>query len=128
MERLNEVRVIGNVGKIIEKDKSTYISVALNESYKPKDSDEWVANTVWVDVISFGPVCDKIGKANIKVGDAILVIGKLGSRTYEEKRYTQIVAQKIQVVERKPETTENVPDESPLDENPKTNNEDDLPF
>lgn len=98
MERMNEVRIIGNIGQIKERDTSTYMSVAINESYKKKDSEEWVENTIWIDVVAFNPVIGKIKKAGIKKGDGVLIIGKLNSRVYEEKRTTQIIAQKVQLI------------------------------
>ena len=130
MERMNEVRMIGNVGKLDAKEKSTYISLALNESYKKKDDTEWTQNTVWVDVIMFSPHREKVAKNGIKVGDSVLVMGKLSTREYEGKRYLQVLGQKVQVVERKPSGDSN--GSAPPDSNgiPNSNESkgDDLPF
>ena len=100
MERLNEARFIGNVGQFKKTEKSVYRALAINESYKPKDATEWVYNTVWVDVIAFGPTIEKIEKAGIEKGDGVLVIGKFSQREYEGKRYTQVVAQKVQLIQK----------------------------
>lgn len=136
MERLNEVRVIGNVGTIKERDTSTYLAIALNESYKKKDSDEWTENTVWIDVVAFNPVIAKIHKAGIGVGDAVLIVGKLNTRMYEEKRTTQIIAQKVQLIQKAKKSNGNTPpaeQTSPVDADAggQTSNgpqDDDLPF
>jgi len=101
MERMNEVRVIGNVGMVNASEKHTYIAVALNESYKAKGADEWTDKTVWVDVVIFGPNREKVTKQGIAKGDGILVIGKLDSSEYEGKRKTQIVANKVQLIQKR---------------------------
>lgn len=110
MERMNEVRIQGNVGKITKNEKSTYIAIALNESYKKKDSTDWVDNTVWVDTICFGPLCEKIEKQGIQVGDTIWVAGKLNQREYEGKRYLQVMAQKVQLVQKSKKRSDDSPD------------------
>lgn len=100
MERMNEARFIGNVGQFKKGDDSLYLAIAINESYKPKDATEWVENTVWVDVVVFGPAIAKVTTAGIEKGDAVLVIGKLSQRTFEGKRYTQVIAQKVQLIQK----------------------------
>lgn len=134
MERMNEVRIIGNVGSIKERETSTYMAIALNESYKKKDSEDWVENTVWVDVVAFKPVIGKITKAGIKVGDAVLIVGKLNSRIYEEKRTTQIIAQKVQLIQKSTKKNGDTPPASEASPNTDTSGsdsgpqDDDLPF
>jgi len=98
MERLNATQFIGNVGQIKIGEKSVYLAVAINESYKPKNETEWVENTVWLDCVGFGTVIEKIKKSGIAKGDAVLILGKLGTREYEGKRYTQVIIQKAQLI------------------------------
>ena len=100
MERMNEVRFIGRVGTLNAGDKHTYLALAINESYKPKDKTEWVEKPVWCDVVAFGPNRERISKQGIGIGDAVLVIGKLDSSEYEGKRKTSIVMNKIQLIEK----------------------------
>lgn len=108
MERMNEVRFIGRVGTLKAGEKHTYLALAINESYKPKDKTEWVDKTVWCDVVAFGPNRDRITKQGIEVGDAVLVLGKLDSSEYEGKRKTQIVLNKVQLIEKaKPKGQDN---------------------
>lgn len=132
MERLNEVRFIGNVGKITSGEKSTYVAVACDESYPDKENQgQWIKNTVWVDTIFFGPACDKIKKANVQIGDAVLILGKLRQNEYEGKKYLQVIGQKLQVIQR-PDKKDKFP-ELPTTENTDDHEEtekkdDDLPF
>jgi len=129
MERLNEVRIIGNVGKITTNEKSTYIAVACNESYTKKEApDEWIENTVWVDVIFFGPVCARIEKAGIKTGDTVLVVGKLNQREYEGKKYLNVIGQKAQLIQRPQRQKTELPVEDNGDSSEPTVPSDDLPF
>lgn len=100
MERMNEVRFIGRIGTLNAGDRHTYLALAINESYKPKDKTEWVDKTVWCDVVAFGPNRERISKQGIAIGDAVLVIGKLDSSEYEGKRKTSIVLNKIQLIEK----------------------------
>jgi len=100
MERFNEVRFMGNIGTLQVGDRHTYMAIAINESYKAKDQTEWTDKTTWVDVVAFGPVRDKITKQDISKGDGVLIMGKLDSSEYEGKRRTQIVASKVQLVQK----------------------------
>jgi len=146
MERMNEVRIIGNVGMVNSSDKHTYIAVAVNESYKVKGADEWTDKTVWMDVVLFGPNREKVTKQGIAKGDGILVMGKLDSSEFEGKRKVQIIANKVQLVQKRtikentgedsappaeaPPETPAAPAEPPLDAPAKTTTSDgdDLPF
>lgn len=141
MERLNEVRFIGNVGMVKKGDKYVFFSVAINESYKVKDEEEWTEKTVWVNITAFGNTMNKFEKQNIEKGDGILVVGKLDSSTYEEKTQLKVIASKIQVIQKRNSGTASA-DKYPseYDENTKTTghdvnqknteptSEDDLPF
>lgn len=100
MERMNEVRFIGNVGTLNAGEKHTYLAIAINESYKPKDKEEWVQKTAWIDVVAFHPTRDKITKQGIEVGDVVLIMGKLDSSEFEGKRKTSIIANKIQLIQK----------------------------
>ena len=101
MERMNEVRFMGNVGMVNAGEKHTYIAVACNESYKVKGADEWTDKTVWVDVVLFGPNRERVTKQGIAKGDGVLVMGKLESTEFEGKRKLQIIANKVQLVQKR---------------------------
>lgn len=131
MERMNEVRIIGNVGQFKPGEKNIYMAIALNESYKPQNSDDWVEQTVWVDVVAFGPTMNKISKQNIATGDAVLVMGKLSQREYEGKRNTQIIAQKVQLIKKSGKASGGVTDNEMPDTSGAITSkpaDDDLPF
>ncbi len=106
MERLNDVKIIGNVGSLDLGEKHTHLSVAINESYKPKDSEEWVDKTAWINVVMFGMSKDKVEKQGIQKGDTILIMGKLDSSEYEGKQRTQIIANKIQLIKKSTNNTQ----------------------
>ena len=132
-ERLNQVSFFGNIGQIKINEKNVYMGVAINESYKRDGDDDWTENTVWVDVVAFGPAMKKISKAGLEKGDCIFVSGKLGQREYEEKRYTQIIAQKVQLISKPKGKQENY--QAPVEDdqniplgNQEDEDEDDLPF
>jgi single-stranded DNA-binding protein len=127
MERMNEVRCIGAVGMIKPSDKHVYLAVALNESYKQKEATEWTNKTVWLDVVAFGPVRERIMKADIQVGDTILLLGKLDQTEFEGKKQIKIQAQKVQLIKK---SDKKQFESSDLEEpTPATNsNDDDLPF
>ena len=106
MERLNDVKIIGNVGSLDLGEKHTHLSIAINESYKPKDSEEWVDKTAWINVVMFGMSKDKVEKQGIQKGDTILIMGKLDSSEYEGKQRTQIIANKIQLIKKSTNNTQ----------------------
>lgn len=135
MERMNELRIIGNVGMVNTSDKHTYLAIAVNESYKVKGSDEWTDKTVWVDVVMFGPNRDKITKQGISKGDSVLVMGKLDSSEYEGKRKLQVIANKVQLIQKRANTGDDTGTPSspkipitPPETKTTTDDNEDLPF
>ena len=106
MERLNDVKIIGNVGSLDLGEKHTHLSIAINESYKLKDSEDWVDKTAWINVVMFGMSKDKVEKQGIQKGDTILIMGKLDSSEYEGKQRTQIIANKIQLIKKSTNNTQ----------------------
>ena len=78
------------------KEKSTYVSVATNESWKDKNTDEWQEKTSWHKVMAYGYVAEKLNK--LTKGTNILVEGSLDYFTPKEEGETPaafIKAQKI---------------------------------
>tara|TARA_B100001250_G_scaffold98626_1_gene82776 strand:- start:16347 stop:16694 length:348 start_codon:yes stop_codon:yes gene_type:complete len=97
MPSYNKIVIIGNMGgEPSIKEKSTYVSVATNESWKAKDSDEWQEKTSWHKVMAYGYVADKLN--SLTKGTTILVEGSLDYFTPKEEGETPaafIKAQKI---------------------------------
>ena len=97
MPSYNKTVIIGNMGADPSiKEKSTYVSVATNESWKDKNTDEWQDKTSWHKVMAYGYVAEKLNK--LTKGTNILVEGSLDYFTPKEEGETPaafIKAQKI---------------------------------
>ena len=97
MPSYNKAVLIGNMGGDPSiKEKSTYVSIATNESWKDKETDEWQERTSWHKVMAYGYVAEKLNK--LTKGTTILVEGTLDYFTPKEEGETPaafIKAQKI---------------------------------
>ena len=97
MPSYNKTVIIGNMGADPSiKEKSTYVSVATNESWKDKNTDEWQEKTSWHKVMAYGYQAEKLNK--LTKGTTILVEGTLDYFTPKEEGETPaafIKAQKI---------------------------------
>ena len=97
MPSYNKAVLIGNMGGDPSiKEKSTYVSIATNESWKDKESDEGQERTSWHKVMAYGYVAEKLNK--LTKGTTILVEGTLDYFTPKEEGETPaafIKAQKI---------------------------------
>ena len=97
MPSYNKTVLIGNMGGDPSiKEKSTYVSIATNESWKDKETDEWQERTSWHKVMAYGYVAEKLNK--LTKGTTILVEGTLDYFTPKEEGETPaafIKAQKI---------------------------------
>lgn len=85
----NEVRLVGNLGtepeiRNLESGKKfCRFSLATNESYK-NSKGEKVEQTEWHNVIAWESTAAFIEKY-VKKGMQVLILGKLCSRSYEDK-------------------------------------------
>jgi len=100
MQTLNEVRLLGRLGKdpdirsMQSGDEVCNLSVATSEGWKDKNTGEWKNETEWHKVSVFNQHlitrCKKLSK-----GDRVCLTGQLKTRTWEqngEKKYsTEIV-------------------------------------
>jgi single-strand DNA-binding protein len=104
MASYNKTTIIGNMGGDPSvKEKSTYVSVATNESWKDKQTDEWQEKTSWHKVMAYGYVAEKLN--SLTKGTTILVEGTLDYFTPKEEGETPaafIKAQKIVNLSSKP--------------------------
>ena len=148
MAGLNKVMLIGRIGK--DPDIYTFDSgtkkvsfpVATSESYRDKNTNEWVEVTEWHNVAGYRYLAEK----NFAKGDLVYVEGKIKNRKYQDKdgndRYfTEILADKINIITKavgqgyqssnqppasnSENTTASTP---PEPEAPKGDGGDDLPF
>ncbi|OYW88232.1 MAG: hypothetical protein B7Z23_12990 [Pseudomonadales bacterium 32-61-5] len=95
MSNLNEWRGIGRLGNDIETrfmPNGTAVanfSIAVDDSYKDKQTGQKVEQTEWVRCVAFGKTAEFLGEWLHK-GKRILVCGKMKTREYEKdgiKRY-----------------------------------------
>ncbi|RLD89730.1 MAG: single-stranded DNA-binding protein [Bacteroidetes bacterium] len=107
MAGLNKVILIGRIGK----DPDTYsfddgtkkisFSLATTESYKDRNSGDWVEQTEWHNIVGYRFLADK----NFAKGDLVYVEGKIKTRKYSDRdgneRYiTEIIGEKINILTR----------------------------
>ena len=107
MAGLNKVMLIGRIGKDPEVftfdsgTKKISFSVATTESYRDKNTNEWVDQTDWHNVAGYRYLAEK----NFAKGDLVYVEGKIKNRKYQDKDgndkyYTEVVADKINIIMR----------------------------
>lgn len=134
---INKVILIGYTGKDPE---TKYLegnvcvskfSVATNESYKPKGSDEYKTITEWHDIVTWRALAEMVEK-RLKKGQQVFVEGKLTHRKYTDKdgvdRYvTEIVANTVRLLGSRPNNDAGLPDEPP-EQKESPSGYDDLPF
>lgn len=123
MPALNRVQLIGRLGKDPESKftptgkKVAHFSVAISNRWKSKEGES-KESTEWVNIEAWnrlGEVCQDY----LKKGSLVFVEGRLKTDRYENegetKYYTKVVAQSMQMLDRKPndEPMMAVEDESP---------------
>lgn len=101
MNSINKVILIGNCGKDPEIKQSKLsefatFSLATNERWKDKATQELKEKAEWHNIIVFNPVFVKICKDYIKKGSNLYIEGMLRTRKWEsdnndEKYITEIV-------------------------------------
>lgn len=108
---INKVILIGNLGqdpsfRAFEGGSSvTQISIATNERYLDKNSNEWITKTEWHDVVMWRHLAERAEKT-LKKGMQVYVEGKLTHRKWQDKegndRYkTEVVANTFRILGRK---------------------------
>ncbi|MCJ7724538.1 MAG: single-stranded DNA-binding protein [Anaerolineales bacterium] len=111
MPALNRVQLIGRLGKDPESrvtptgKKVTTYSMAVSQRSKGKDGDV-KEYTTWVNVEAWGRL-GEICQEYLHKGSLIYLEGRLQTDRYEDKGetkyYTKVVAQAMQMLDRKPE-------------------------
>ena len=143
---VNKATLIGNVGKDIEfktLENGTAIaktSLATNESYKDKNSGEWIKKTEWHNLV-FWRKSAELANQLLTKGKLIFVEGKITTRKWKDNnevdRYTtEIVVNEFKLLGKKEDS--NGSNNFPSAAEPKASNpvskeepktiEDDLPF
>lgn len=109
MASLNKCTFIGNVGKDPELrysasgDGVCSFSVAINESWKDKNSGEKKESTEWIRVVAYRKLAE-ICAEYLKAGKQVYIEGKIKTRKFQDKesgadRYvTEIVADEMKML------------------------------
>ncbi|MBK59387.1 MAG: single-stranded DNA-binding protein [Pseudomonas sp.] len=129
MSNLNEWRGIGRLGNDIEVrfmpngNAVANFNIAVDDSYKDKQTNQKVEQTEWVRCVAFGKTAEFLGEWLHK-GKRILVCGKMKTREYEKdgiKRYateihvgqgTEIIDWPEKDAQRQPKPQQNQPQPS----------------
>ena len=142
MAGVNKVILIGNLGKDPEVrylEGGTAVAkftLATSENYKDKTSGERKTLTEWHNIVVWRGLAE-VAEKYLKKGSQIYIEGKLRSRQWQDKdgvnRYTtEIVADTLQMIGKKDDTTGNAQNQSSSTTSPEieqnNNFEDDLPF
>ncbi len=143
---LNKVQLIGRLGKDPELRYTpagvavATMTLATNESYKDKDG-KMIDNTDWHRIIAWRKLAEICGQY-LRKGSLVYFEGKLKTRSYEDrdgvKKYvTEIVADNMQMLGSKVESSESIPSPAESDYQPTSSTaeppvshetHDDLPF
>jgi len=108
---INKVILIGNLGKDPEVRRLesgavvAKFSIATNENYMDKKSNEWQTITEWHNIIAWRNLAES-AERNLKKGKLVYVEGKLTTRKWTDKdgndRYTtEVVANTLRLLERR---------------------------
>jgi len=108
---VNKVILIGTLGKDPEVNYTdngicvANFSIAINETYTKKGSDEKIETTEWIKIVLWRGLAE-ISEKFLKKGSKVYVEGKLKSRKYTDKdqieRYiTEIYGDKMQMLDSK---------------------------
>jgi single-strand DNA-binding protein len=138
MRGVNKAILIGNLGKDPEMrylpSGQAVVKFSLATNAKRKDKNGQVQDiTDWHNIVTFGKTAE-VCNQYLKKGSPIYVEGRIQTRSYDDrdgnkKWITEIIAQTIQMLGRKGEPEEEVPEEmeEPLVEGSKSGDED-IPF
>ena len=136
---VNKVILIGRLGADPELrympngDPVANFNLATNESYKDKDGNTQ-EKTEWHRIVAFRRLAEICGEY-LKKGKLVYIEGRIQSRSWEDKngmkRYTtEIVANTMQMLDKKGEVDASMIGEPPQDTGSKKSEseDDDLPF
>lgn len=126
MPALNRVQIIGNLGKDPETRftpsgrKVSTFSVGVSRRWKSQDGEAKNV-TDWFNVEAWGKLAE-ICENYLTKGRLVFVEGRLQTDRFEKDGethyYTKVVAQNIQMLDKKPDEEEPIPAESDEEEYP----------
>jgi single-strand DNA-binding protein len=128
---VNVVVVAGRAGKDPEatkgNTKGAHFSMALSERYQDKATKEWKDRVTWVNIQVWGNFADFVMK-HIRKGDKVLVHGKISVSEYNNKTYTNIVADAIEPEKYRKVEDQGQPSDEPAGRPSDEPADEDLPF
>lgn len=142
MSSLNKVILIGNVGKDPESrtfqsgDELVSFSLATTESYKNKNTGDWVNNTEWHYIKVYNQNLINLIKNYVKKGSKLYVEGQLKTESFknnkgEETKLTHILLSKfkgdIKILDKR-EANEDGDSRKELTQNSYQDHGDEIPF
>ena len=103
---MNMCVVLGNVGKDAEikefanGGKVANFSVATKESWKDKNTGEWVDKTQWHNIVAKGSYLVGVCERKVKKGSRVWVMGNIETRDYKSQQgdtvyRTEIIAKEF---------------------------------
>lgn len=109
MRGINKVILLGTLGKDPEGRSTTtgtyvtHFSVATNESFKNKKTDEWEQRTEWHNIVCFGKNAEN-AEQYLKKGSKVYIEGSIRTEKWQDKegkdRYTtKVYANDIQYLD-----------------------------
>jgi len=133
LPRINNVIVSGRLTRDVELRYTgsgtpvATMSIAVDRVYRDSDNN-WQTDTSFFRVVAWARLAERISETLSK-GSPVIIEGTLQSRTWQDKddnnrTSTEIVANRIQNLEREAQETE----QEPKTESAKQETEDDIPF
>jgi len=138
MRGVNKVILIGNLGKDPELrylpsgQAVTKFPLATGSKWKDKEG-QWQYRTDWHNIVAFGKTAE-ICNEYLKKGSQVYIEGRIQTRSYDDrdgnkKWITEIIAQSMQMLGRKGEAEQEIPEAAEEPQTGETKSEDDdLPF
>lgn len=135
---LNRVLLIGNLGADPESKSMpsgtqvANLSLATSDSYKDKQSGEWVDRVEWHRVAFFGRLAE-VAAQYLRKGSKVYIEGSIRTRKWTDKdgkdRYsTEIIGQELLMLDGKPAETRSEPRQEARREEAKNDELEDFPF
>lgn len=105
MSGINKAILIGRIGKdpdiftFEDGTKRISFSLATTESYRDRNTNEWVDQTEWHNIVGYRYLAER----KVAKGDLVYIEGKIKTRKYKDRdnvdRYvTEILADKINMM------------------------------
>jgi len=93
---ISKTELIGNLGRDVEiktipatGSTVAVLNLATSESWKDKNTQEWVTDTEWHRVVFYGAPADALAGLQLRKGESLYVSGRIKSRKWIDEK-TQI--------------------------------------